>query len=129
MLFELLPLALGIAVGTLKFRKYALWGAVFTTILILIAIYIPGLSGIICIVMAIGLVLPFIFLGYVIARLVKRYRIIKESNRLSILIIPLVPFLIGAPVQHFLHKDKEAVIAVRTERIFNYSPEQVFDAI
>jgi len=129
MLFELLPLALGIAVGTLKFRKYALWGAVFTTILILIAIYIPGLSGIICIVMAIGLVLPFIFLGYVIARLVKRYRIIKESNRLSILIIPLVPFLIGAPVQHFLQKDKEAVIAVRTERIFNYSPEQVFDAI
>jgi hypothetical protein len=128
-LFGLLPVVLGIAIGTMQVRKYALWGTIITTVLLLIAIYIPGLSGVICIVMAIGLVVPFIFLGYVIARLVKRHRLIKETNRLSILILPLIPFLIAAPTEHFLKKEKETIIEVRTEKIFNYTPNQVYDAI
>ena len=128
-LFGLLPVALGVAIGTMKVRKYALWGAVITTITLLIGIYIPGLSGVICIVMAIGLIVPFIFLGYVIARLVKRYSSIKETNKLSILLLPLIPFLIAAPSEHFLKTEKETIIEVRTEKIFNYTPEQVFDAI
>ena len=128
-LFGLLPVALGVAIGTMKVRKYALWGAVITTIILLIGIYIPGLSGVICIVMAIGLIVPFIFLGYVIARLVKRYSSIKETNKLSILLVPLIPFLIAAPSEHFLKTEKETIIEVRTEKIFNYTPEQVFDAI
>src|SRR4051812_9113633 len=61
-LFILLPVALGAAVGTMKARKYTLLGTIATTILLLIAIYIPGFSGVICIVMAIGLVIPFICL-------------------------------------------------------------------
>ena len=95
-LFGLLPVVLGVAIGTMKVRKYALWGAVITTILLLIGIYIPGLSGVICIVMVIGLIVPFIFLGYVTARLVNRYRLLKETNRLSVLVLPLIPFLIAA---------------------------------
>ena len=128
-LFGLLPVVLGVAIGTMKVRKYALWGAVITTIILLIGIYIPGLSGVICIVMAIGLVVPFIFLGYVIARLVNRYRLIKETNRVSILILPLIPFLIAAPTEHFLKTNKETIIEVRTEKVFNYTPQQVYDAI
>lgn len=128
-LFGLLPVVLGIAIGTMKVRKYALWGTVITTILLLTAIYIPGLSGVICIVMAIGLIIPFIFLGYVIATLVKRYRLLKETNRLSILVLPLIPFLIAAPAEHFLKHEKETIIEVRTEKIFSYTPDQVYDAI
>ncbi|ATL48965.1 polyketide cyclase [Chitinophaga caeni] len=128
-LFGLLPVVLGVAIGTMKVRKYALLGAIITTILLLIAIYIPGLSGVICIVMAIGLVVPFIFLGYVIARLVKRYRLIKETNRLSALLLPLIPFLVAAPTEHFIKKEKETIIDVRTEKIFNYTPDEVYDAI
>lgn len=128
-LFILLPVVLGIALGTMKVRKYALQGAVLTTVLLLIGLYVPGLSGVICIVMAIGLVVPFIFLGYVIMRLVKRYREIKETNTLSVLILPLIPFLVAAPAEHFLRTDKQNVIAVKTEKIFNYSADQVFDAI
>lgn len=128
-LFGLLPIVLGVAIGTMKVRKYALWGTVITTMLLLIAIYIPGLSGVICIVMAIGLVVPFIFLGYVIARLIKRYRVIKETNKLSILVLPLLPFLIAAPTEHFLKREKETIIEVRTEKIFNYTPGEVYDAI
>ena len=63
-LFALLPVVLGVAIGTMKVKKYALWGAIITTILLLIAMYIPGLSGVICIVMAIGLIVPFMFLAY-----------------------------------------------------------------
>jgi hypothetical protein len=128
-LFGLLPIVLGIALGTMKVRKYALLGAVITTILLLVAIYIPGLSGVICIVMAIGLVVPFIFLGYVIARLAQRYREIKETNRLPVLLLPLIPFIIAAPTEHFLKRDKETIIGVRSEKIFNYTPQQVYDAI
>jgi hypothetical protein len=128
-LFGLLPVVLGIAIGSMKVRRFALFGAIITTFLLLIAIYIPGLSGVICIVMAMGLVIPFIFLGYVIARLVERYRFIKGTNRLSILILPLIPFLIAAPTEHFLKKDKETIIEVRSEKVFNYTPVEVYDAI
>jgi hypothetical protein len=79
--------------------------------------------------MAMGLVVPFIFLGYVISHLVKRYKKIKDTNKLSVLLLPLIPFLIAAPTEHFLKTDKEAVISVTTEQVFNYTPEQVYDAI
>lgn len=128
-LFILLPIVLGFAVGSLSVRIYTILGAIFTTIVTLLAIYIPGLSGFICIVMAMGLVVPFIFLGYVISHLVKRYRKIKDTNKLSVLLLPLIPFLIAAPTEHFLKTDKEAVISVTTEQVFNYTPEQVYDAI
>lgn len=128
-LFGLLPVVLGVAIGTMKVRKYALRGAIGTTIILLIGIYIPGLSGVICIVMAIGLIVPFIFLGYVITLLIKRYRLIKETNHLSVLILPLIPFLISAPTEHFLKKEKEIIIEVKTERVFNCTPNEVYDAI
>jgi len=128
-LFAVLPIALGVAIGSMPVRKYTLLGVIITTIFLLLAIYIPGLSGFICIVMALGLVVPFIFLGYVIIRLVRRYKEIKETNRLPILLLPLIPFLIAAPAEHFFKKDKEVAIAVKTEKIFNYTPKQVYDAI
>lgn len=128
-LFALLPVVLGVAIGTMRVRKYALWGALITTIILLVGLYIPGLSGVICIVMAVVLVAPFIFLGYVVARLAKRYRIIKETNNVSVLALPLILFLITAPAEHFLKKEKETIIEVKTEKVFNYTPEQVYDAI
>jgi len=128
-LFVLLPIVLGIAIGSMKFRKYALISAIVTTILLLILIYIPGLSGVICIVMAVALVAPLIALGYVIMRLIKRYSQIKDTNKLSVLVIPLIPFLIAAPVEHFFKVDKEEIIEVSSSRIYDYTPEQVFEAI
>ena len=79
--------------------------------------------------MALALVAPFIFLGYVISHLVKRYKQIKGTNRLSVLVLPLIPFLIAAPTEHFIKKDKEVIIEVKTEQVFHYTPEQVYDAI
>ena len=128
-LFVLLPIVLGISIGAMPNKKYILSAAIISTVIILICLVIPGLSGLICIVMALALVAPFIFLGYVISHLGKRYRQIKDTNRLSILVLPLIPFLIAAPTEHFLKKHKEVIIEVKTEQVYQYSPEQVFDAI
>src|SRR6478752_1571085 len=97
--FILLPVVLGISIGAMPNKKYILWGAFITTVLVLFCLYIPGLSGLLCIVMTIPIIVPLIFLGYIISHLAKRYRQIKGTNRLSVLVLPLIPFLIAAPTE------------------------------
>ena len=128
-LFILLPIALGISIGAMPNKKYTLWGALIATIILLFGLYIPGLSGLLCIVMTLPIIVPLIFLGYIISHLIKRYREIKPTTRLSVLLLPLLPFLIGAPTEHFLNPNKKEIAEVRTEQVFNYTPEQVYDAI
>jgi len=128
-LFILLPIVLGISIGALPNKQYTIWGAVIATIITLIGMYIPGLSGLLCIIMALPIIVPLIFLGYIIVHLTKRYKQIKSTESLSILLIPLLPFLIAAPTEHYLKTEKELVMEVRTEQIFNYTPEQVYDEI
>lgn len=128
-LFILLPVVLGIAIGAMPNKKYLLWGAIGTTVIVLLALYIPGLSGLLCIVMTLPLIVPLIFFGYVLSHLVKRYDRMKSTDRVSVLLLPLIPFLIAAPAEHLLKTDQEAIIEVRTEQVFPYTPEQVYDAI
>ncbi len=128
-LFILLPVVLGIAIGAMPNKKYVLAGVFLTTVFVLLGMAVPGLSGFLCIVMAIPIIVPLIFLGYVITHLVKRYKNIKGTNNLFILITPIIPFLIAAPGEHFLSQKNETVIAVSTEQIFNFPPEMVYDAI
>lgn len=129
MLFILLPIVLGISIGALPNKRYTFLGAVIATVITLIGMYVPGLSGLLCVVLAFPIIVPMIFLGYVIVHLVKRYRAIKSTERVSILVLPLLPFLIAAPAEHFLSDDRNSVMEVRTEQIFRFSPEQVYDAI
>lgn len=91
--------------------------------------YIPGLSGLLCIIMALPIIVPLILLGYVIVHLAKRFKEIKSTESLSILLLPLLPFLIAAPAEHYLKIEREKIMDVTTEQIFEYSPEQVYDAI
>jgi hypothetical protein len=128
-LFILLPIAVGIAIGAMPNKKYTLLGAVIATVILLAGLYIPGLSGLLCIVMTLPIVVPLIFVGYIISHLSERYKQIKTTRQLPVLLLPLLPFLLAAPIEHFLKKNKEAIIAVRTEQIYNYTPEQVYDAI
>lgn len=128
-IFILLPIVLGVALGAMPNKKYILWGALITTAIVLICLVFPGLSGLLCIVMTLPIVVPLIFLGYVITHLVRRYKEIKGTNRLSVLLLPLIPFLIAAPTEHFLKAEKEVINEVKTEQVFNYMPEQVYDAI
>jgi len=128
-LFLLLPIVLGIAIGAMPNKRYLLWGSLITTVIVLIGLYIPGLSGILCIVMALPIVVPAIFVGYVISHLTKRYRDIRSTTKLPILLLPLLSFLIGAPIEHFFNPNRKEVVEVRTEQVYNYTPGQVYDAI
>ena len=95
-LFVLLPIVVGLSIGALPNMKYALYGAIAATIVVLLALYVPGLSGFICIVMALPIVIPLIFLGYTVSFLMRRYRQIKSEERLSVLLIPLIAFIVAA---------------------------------
>lgn len=41
----------------------------------------------------------------------------------------MFPFLVIAPTEHFLQTENEKVVEVKTEQIFDWSPEQVYDVI
>lgn len=128
-LFILLPIVLGISIGAMPRRKSILIGAIIATVSFLLGLYIPGLSGLLCIVMSIPVILPLIFLGYIISHVWRSYKKIKDTNSLPVLLLPLVPFLIAAPAEHALHPNPEVVRTERTEQVFPFTPEQVFDAI
>lgn len=127
-LFGLLPVVLGISIGALPNKKWALAGAVLASLFFLYGLLTVGLAGFICIIYSIPLILPLIFLGSVITHLLKRYREIK-TEKLPFLLLPLIPFLIAAPIESLLNRGKNIFVEVKTEKIFNYTPEQVYDAI
>lgn len=127
-LFGLLPIVLGLAIGALPNKKWALVGAGLATIAFLIGLFSFGLAGFICIFYSLPFIIPLIFLGSVITHLIDRYKNIK-TDRLQVLLLPLLPFLIVAPIEKELTKGNADVVEVKTEKVFNYSPEQVYDAI
>jgi hypothetical protein len=127
-LFGLLPVVLGLSIGALPNRRLAYIGAIITTIFFLYGLLTLGLSGFVCIVMALPLVIPLIFIGAVITHLINRYKSIKE-DKLPVLVLPLLLFLIAAPADKFLNPESKQIIEVKTEQVFNYTPEQVYDAI
>jgi hypothetical protein len=127
-LFAFLPVVLGISIGALPNRKWAFMGVILSTLCLLFGLLTLGLAGFLCVIYAIPLILPLIFLGSVITHLVKRYKRIR-SDRLSVLLIPLIFFVIGAPIENSLKQDKRNFVEVKTERFFDYTPEQVYDVI
>ncbi|MEO8174172.1 MAG: polyketide cyclase, partial [Sediminibacterium sp.] len=62
-LFALLPLVLGISIGALPSRKWAIYGGIAAAIIFLLLLLAGGLSGFICVVMALPIIIPLIFLG------------------------------------------------------------------
>ncbi|GAA4035522.1 hypothetical protein GCM10022409_20280 [Hymenobacter glaciei] len=129
MLFVLLPILLGLALGAMLNKRYTLWGALIATALTLLGLYVPGLSGLLCIVMVLPIIVPLIFLGFVVSHLAARNQQLRERNQLPVLLAPLLLFVVGAPLEQYATRNEAAIIAVTTERVYPYSPEQVYDAI
>lgn len=127
-LFLLLPVVLGLSIGALPDRRWAMVGAVLATLVFLIGLLSLGLSGLICVVMALPLIVPFVFLGSVITHLVRRYRTIR-SDKLSVLLLPLLLFLVAAPVDHIISPAHRDIVEVTSQRDYDHSPEVVYDAI
>lgn len=128
-LFILLPIVLGISIGAMPKPRNSLIGAIIAAVLFLLALYVPGLSGLICIVMTLPIVVPLIFAGYVLTHLFRRYDEIKGSDKLPVLLLPLILFVIAGPAERYYGPDPEVVREVRTDKILPYRPELVYDAI
>jgi len=129
MLFVLLPIVLGIAIGALPSKRSALVGLTITTIIFLLCLIAMGLEGFICVIMTLPIILPLMFLGSVITHLVQRYHQIKSTDKLPVLALPLLVFLFGSPIEKLLVKNKQEIIEVRSEIILPYSNMQVYNAI
>ncbi len=127
-LFWLLPFVLGLSIGALPNKKWAFVGAVIASIIFLCALISYGLAGFLCVIFSLPLILSFMFLGGIISHLINRYKEIK-TDKFQILLLPLIIFLISAPVESFLNQGKKLFIEVTTEKVFNYTPEEVYDAI
>ena len=129
MLFVLMPIILGIAIGALPSIRTALIGLSITSIVFLLCLIAIGLEGFICVIMTLPIILPLMFLGSVITHLSKRYYQLKSTDKLPVLVLPLLIFLFGSPIEKLLDKNKKEIIEVRSEIILPYNNMQVYDAI
>jgi hypothetical protein len=128
-LFVLLPIVLGISIGALPNKRWAKVGAVMAVVMVLGGLLAAGLSGFLCMIMSLPIIIPFLFLGSVITHLIRRYTALKSTDNLGVLLLPLLPFIVAAPTEHVLKNEKESIIEVRTAQVFDYTPEEVYDAI
>lgn len=125
--FILLPIVLGVSIGALPNKKIAAIGVFIGTFIFFLLLLIGKLEGFICVLMTIPIIIPMIFLGAVISHLLKRFRIIKSTNKLNTLIIPFFIFLSGIPLEN--KKKSPEIINIETEVILPYSNIKVYNAI
>lgn len=128
-LFILLPFSLGVAIGAMPFKKWALIGMFFTVLAFLAFLYLNALEGMICVVMSIPVIIPLVILGVWANKALIALGVFKPTNNLKILIVPLIIVLFGAPIEKYLNSGNVEIVEVKTERIYPYSPDQVYDAI
>lgn len=126
-LFVGLPVVIGIAIGALPKRRLALYGLYTTLVLFLISLIFLGIEGLLCVLMALPIIIPFLFLGSVFTHLYKRYREIK-TDFLKVVITPLV-MLFAMVVIEKIYDQPNGEFQVKSEIILDYSPFEVFDAI
>src|SRR4051812_7473825 len=69
-LFILLPIVLGLSLGIMPNKGYTILGSIITTIILLLGMYVPGLSGLLCIVMTLPIIIPLVFIGYIATHLI-----------------------------------------------------------
>lgn len=103
-LFLLLPIVLGMAIGALPHKGWAYFGAGFAIISFLFMLLMGELAGFMCVLLAMGLVLPFIFLGTIIIHLIRRYKELKTPTKLPVLLLPLLPSRKGQGITDGCHR-------------------------
>lgn len=127
--FVLLPFSLGIAVGKMEKQKWAYLGLVVGLIAFLSVLIAVGLEGIVCVFMTVPLVIPLVWLGTVANRFLTKKGVLKQRENVNSLVLPLLVTLLGAPIEKNLNEQKVEVIEVKTERIFPYTTDEVYNTI
>ncbi|HMR43186.1 MAG TPA: hypothetical protein PKC40_05105 [Saprospiraceae bacterium] len=127
--FILLPLSLGLAIGAMPLEKWAYLGLAIGILIFITLLIVGGLEGFICVIMALPLIIILILIGILLNKYLRKKGIIKKADNLNIIIVPLIIILFGAPVEKYFNQNKTEIIEIKTERIFAYTPNQVYDAI
>jgi hypothetical protein len=79
--------------------------------------------------MSIPIIIPLVWLGVVTNKYLTQKGIIKPTNDLNALTFPLLLTLFGAPIESYFYSENVETIAVKTERVFAYTNEQVYNTI
>lgn len=126
--FVLLPIVVGLSIGALPNKLWSLLGLVITLICLIYGLIVLGLEGALCRLMALGILLPLMFLGAVMGHFIVLTSIDNGTTNLKILSTPFLLFLLAAPVENAIVEFPE-ISESQTEIILPYSPDKVFDAI
>ena len=127
--FVLLPFSLGVAVGKMEGQKWTTL-ALAVGLLIFIGLQVTGgLEGIICVIMALPIIIPLIWLGTLTNKYLTKKEIIKPRSNLKVMVLPLLLTLFGAPLEKYFNTNEVEIIEVKTERIYPYTTEQVYNTI
>jgi len=129
MFFVLLPFSLGIAVGKMKRKQWSYLGLLIGILIFIILLIAGGLEGFICVIMAIPIIAPLIWLGTLVNKYLTKKDIIKSKNHLNVMIFPLLITLFGAPIEKYFTSKRSAIIEIKTEKVYPYTPEQVYHTI
>lgn len=128
--FVILPFILGYILGNGAFKKFGLYGFIFSLIGFIILLWVRELEGILCILMALPLVIIAFILGYYLKKLIEKNKAkTKNENIIKSSLLSLFLFLgIGIIEKQLTRNDKE-VISVKTELIYPYSTTKVYETI
>lgn len=127
--FVLLPFSLGLVIGSMPVRKWAYLGGAIAIIIFIILLLAGGLEGMVCVLMALPIIIPLVWLGVVLRKYLVKKGVMEPTDNFKSLVWPLLIILFGGPLEKWLDPHETKIVDVRTERIFPYTPEQVYDAI
>ncbi|WP_286757139.1 MULTISPECIES: polyketide cyclase [Roseivirga] len=128
-MFLVFPVILGLSLGVLPSTSSVVKGLLVAMLIFFVFCIVSGLEGLICTVFLIPLILPPVFLGFIIAHLFKQYRLLSRKSELSIRLSPLLVLLLLGPLEHFTLQNDKTVNSVSTQIILPYPPTEVFHAI
>ncbi|MBC8111402.1 MAG: hypothetical protein H7Y04_10115, partial [Verrucomicrobia bacterium] len=127
-LFCLLPIGIGISSGILPDRRWAIYGTVAALGIFLILLMVGKVEGFICILMAIPIVAVFVFVGYLVAALIKQITKGTPERLNSSLFYPFLLFVGGSLFETFMGNSAIAD-KVSTSIVVAANPDKVYDKI
>jgi hypothetical protein len=110
-------------------QKWSYLGLAIGLLIFIILLLAGKLEGIVCVVMTIPIVIPLVWLGVLTNSYLTKRGIIKQRHNLNVMVLPLLITLLSAPIEKYFYTDKIEIIEVKTERIYPYTTEQVYNAI
>jgi len=128
--FVLLPISIGFALVAQPSKYWVYLSATFGFITFAIFLVMRMLEGTICVILAIPIIIPMVLLGIFLRKQLYKSGIIKsDGSTLNAHILPFVVFVLAIPLEKTTASKRLNIKTIKTERIFNFSPDEVYDAI